>query len=181
MGSALWLGKKIISDIGKLHPSAWVMWQVVDNHISKEGMHGNKDYGMVDTLKGFWGAAVADHDNDTIVLTQKYYGLGQFTRYIRPGSTLITCGGDALAAYHPQDKTLTVVLINAAAKENTVTVDLSKLSSSGTSAQVVRTSGSIADGEHWAVQADLPVEKNCVRAVLSPNSITTLIISDVAL
>ena len=76
---------------------------------------------------------------------------------------------------------LAVVLINAGAKENTVTVDLSKLSSSGTSAQVVRTSGSIADGEHWAVQPDLPVEKNSVCAVLSPNSITTLIISDVAL
>ena len=181
MGSALWLGKKIISDIGKLHPSAWVMWQVVDNHISSEGMNGNKDYGMVDTLKGFWGAAVADHDNDAIVLTQKYYGLGQFTRYIRPGSTLITCGSEALAAYNPQDRTLSVVLLNTAAKENTVTVDLSKLSAPGTSAQVIRTSGSMASGEHWAPQPDLTVEDKRVCAVLPANSIATLIISDVSL
>jgi len=181
MASALWLGKKIISDIGKLRPSAWVMWQIVDNHISSEGMNGNRDYGMVDLQKGFWGAAVADHDNDTIVLTQKYYGLGQFTRYIRPGSTLITCGGNALAAYHPQDGTLTVVLVNTAGKETPVTVDLTKLSSSGSSAQVIRTSGSITEGEHWAQQADLPVVNGQVRAALPANSITTLIISDAAL
>ncbi len=180
MGAALWLGKKIISDIGKLQPSAWVMWQVVDNHISSEGMNRNKDYGMVDTRKGFWGAAVADHDNDAIILTQKYYGLGQFTRYIRPGSTLIRCGAEALAAFHLKEGTLSVVLLNTSGRENAVTVDLSKLSCAGASAQVIRTSGSMADGEHWARLEDLPIENKCIRAKLPANSITTLVIAGAA-
>ena len=181
MGAALWLGKKIISDINSLHPSAWVMWQVVDNHISNEGMNGNRDTGMVDVSRGFWGAAVADHDRETIILTQKYYGLGQFTRYIRPGSTLIPCGADALAAFHPDTGTLSVVLINASGKEKNSTVDLSKLSSPGTFAQVIRTCGSMAEGEHWNALADLPVENSRIRTTLAANSITTLIISDTAL
>lgn len=181
MGAALWLGKKIISDIGRLHPSAWVLWQVVDSHISSEGMHGNRDTGMVDVSRGFWGTAVADHDNDAIILTQKYYGLGQFTRYIRPGSTLIPCGGDALAAIHPEDGTLTVVLINAKAKENEATVDLRRLSSPGSSARVIRTSGSMAQGEHWAQLEDLAVTDGRILTTLAPYSITTLVVSGAAL
>ena len=181
MGSALWLSKKIISDIGKLHPSAWVMWQVVDNHISSEGMNGNKDYGMVDTSRGFWGAAVADHDNETIILTQKYYGLGQFTRYIRPGSTLITCGSEALAALNPKDGMLSIVVLNTSDKEKETRIDMTALSAVGETAQAVRTSGSMAQGEHWNAIGACPVENGILRTALAPNSITTFIIGGAAL
>ena len=181
MGSALWLGKKIISDIGQLRPSAWVMWQVVDNHISAEGMNGNVDYGMVDVNKGFWGSAVADHDNDTIILTQKYYGFGQFSRYIRSGSTLITCGSEALAAINPQDGTLSIVVLNTSDKEKDVRIDLTALSSVGAQAQAVRTSGSMAQGEHWAELGALPVENGVLCTALSPNSMTTFIVDQAAL
>ena len=181
MGSALWLGKKIISDIGKLHPSAWVMWQVVDNHISSVGMNGNKDYGMVDVNGGFWGAAVADHDRQTIVLTQKYYGLGQFTRYIRPGSTLITCGSEALAALNPKDGTLSIVVLNTSDKEKDVHIDMTAFSSIGGSAQAVRTSGSTESGEHWNAVGACPIENGTLRTALAPNSITTFIIGGAAL
>jgi len=181
MGAALWLGKKIIADVSLLSPSAWVMWQVVDNHISAEGFAGNADSGMVDLNAGYWGAAVADHDRQTIVLTQKYYGLGQFTRYIRPGSTLIPCGGDALAAYHPQRGTLTLVLLNAKARQAERRVDLSAFSRLGGSASVVRTSGSMESGEHWAQLDALPVTSSGLRVSLPPNSITTLIIEGVSL
>lgn len=179
MGAALWLGKKIISDITLLSPSAWVMWQVIDNHISADGFNGNADSGMVDTQKGFWGAAVADHDRQTIVLTQKYYGLGQFTRYIRPGSMLIPCGNTALAAYDTQEETLTLVLLNTQKREKKVSVDLSAFSQTGASAQVIRTSGSMEDGEHWAQLDDLPVLSSSLSASLAPNSITTLVIPSV--
>ena len=176
MGAALWLGQKIISDITLLSPSAWVMWQVIDNHISAEGFNGNADYGMVDTHSGFWGAAVADHDRETIILTQKYYALGQFTRYIRPGSLLIPCNKDTLAAYDPAAQTLTVVLLNPSNREKAVSLDLSAFSHLGNYAQVIRTSGSMENGEHWASADNLPVTAFSLRALLPPNSITTLIV-----
>ncbi|MGN1021465.1 MAG: glycoside hydrolase [Aristaeellaceae bacterium] len=179
MGAALWLGRKIISDLNALSPSAWVMWQAIDNHISAEGYNGNRDYGMVDVNQGFWGVAVADHDRGEIVLTQKYYGLGQFTRYIRPGSTLIHCGSDAIAAYDPADRELVIVALNTSAGERDVSFDLSSFDTVGDAARVIRTSGSMADGEHWACLDDIPLAGKTLTVRLRGNAITTFIIGGV--
>ncbi len=89
MGAGLWLANRIILDLNGLLPSSWILWQVIDNHISKDGYNGKKDSGMVNLNNGYWGIAVADHDNQNIILTQKYYAFGQFSRYIRPGYTII--------------------------------------------------------------------------------------------
>ncbi len=179
MGSALWIGNKIISDINALSPSAWVMWQVIDNHISREGYNGRKDSGMVNLNSGFWGAAVADHNKETIVLTQKYYGIGQFTRYIRPGSTIIHCGDSALAAYEKESQELTVVVINTQRKETACTIDLSAFQNVGSSVKVIRTSGSMEKGEHWAELPDITTADKKIQTTMPGNSITTLIISGV--
>ena len=176
MGSALWFGEKIISDINALMPSGWVMWQVIDNHISKDGYNGNRDFGMVDVNNGFWGIAVADHDKEEIVLTQKYYGMGQFTRYIRPGYTLISCGSDALAAYDKATGTLVIVTINPNPKAQTVNFDLSQFEAVGTAAHVVRTSGRTNNLEKWAELDDIATYEGGLVAELKSNSITTFII-----
>lgn len=179
MAPALWFGKKIISDMNALSPSAWVMWQVVDNHVSAEGYNGNRDSGMVDMSRGFWGVAVADHDNNEIILSQKYYGMGQFTRYIRPGSTIIHCGENALAAYDPDARQLTVVAVNDAGTRKTLQVDLSAFARSGNKVRVIRTSGSMENGEHWAELDSLQVTDGQFTADMSKNSITTWIVEDV--
>ena len=179
MGAALWLGQKIISDITALSPAAWVMWQVIDSHISAEGYNGNRDTGMVDVNGGFWGTAVADHDKEEIILTQKYYGFGQFTRYIRPGSTLIPCNKDALAAYDQENKTLTVVLLNTSDKDKTLSLNLSAFTLPDGSVQAIRTSGSMADGEHWTPVEGITAADGYILAPLKANSITTLVIDAV--
>ena len=179
MGAALWLGQKIIADLNALSPSAWVMWQVIDNHISAQGMNGNRDSGMVDVNQGYWGVAVADHDRGDILLTQKYYGLGQFTRYIRPGSTLIHCGSSAVAAYDPSARELVIVAVNASARERAVTFDLSSFAAVGASARAIRTSGSMAGGERWASLADVPLTGKALDVSLRGNAITTFVISGV--
>ena len=143
---------------------------------SSEGYNGNRDTGMVDVNGGFWGTAVADHDKEEIVLTQKYYGFGQFTRYIRPGSTLIPCNKDALAAYDADAQTLTVVLLNPSDKDKTLALDLSAFSVQSSGVQAFRTSGSIADGEHWSPMGGFTAADKRVIAPLKANSITTLII-----
>ena len=179
MGSALWFGEKIISDINGLMPSAWIMWQAIDNHISSEGYNGNKDSGMVNTQGGFWGIAVADHDNDEIILTQKYYGMGQFTRYIRPGYTLISCGSDSLAAYDRESGTLVVVAINPTRSEMMANIDLSQFESIGSTVKVIRTSGSSKRAEKWAELDDIYTYEDGFVAELKRNSITTYIIEGV--
>ena len=72
--------------------------QAIDNHICAEGYQGRTDSGMPDISGGYWGLAVADHDEQQLILTMKYYALGQFTRYIRPGYTIISGDEHSLAA-----------------------------------------------------------------------------------
>ncbi len=179
MGAALWMGKKIIADINDLMPTAWVMWQAIDNHISKDGFNGNQDSGMVNLKDGYWGIAVADHDKQEIILTQKYYGMGQFTRYIRPGSYLIPCTSDVLAAYDPESRTLTVVGVNTSARKKSVHMDLSAFSGMENRVQVIRTSGTAKRGEHWAELEPVSMDGNSFDAEMKGNSITTWIISGV--
>lgn len=179
MGAALWLANRIITDLNNLRASAWVIWQVIDNHISKNGYNGRKDSGMVNLKDGYWGVAVADHDNDKIILTQKYYGFGQFSRYIRPGYTLIGCYNNSVAAYDSKGKKLVIVATNTAGSNKTVDFNLSDFASVGYKVRVIRTSGSIDNGEHWAELSPLVPYGKGFNAELKANSITTFIVEDV--
>ena len=181
MGAGLWLAREIITDLNSLTPSAWILWQVIDSHICKDGYLGRRDSGMVNTEGGYWGTAVADHDLKRLVLTMKYYVFGQFTRYIRPGCRLLSVDGDAVAAEDPQRHRLVVVAMNAEARETTLHVDLSAFGNAfpaGTHVQVVRTSGTIASGEHWSELPGPDTDPGGFTAVLAPHSVTTFLIPE---
>lgn len=181
MGAALWLAKKIISDINGLSPSAWVLWQVIGYYISSGGYRGNQDPGMVDASRGFWGLAVSDHDKESIILTQKYYGFGQFTRYIRPGAKLIHCGEDALAAYDGEKGELAIVVLNELGHDKSCCFQLEGMEFLGKSVRGIRTSGGIESGESWAQLEKIPACGNGFSVELKANSITTFLLEGVRL
>lgn len=176
MGAGLWLASKIISDINCLSPSAWVIWLVIDCHVSKDGYNGNKDNGMPDTSKGFWGVAVADHDNEEIILSQKYYSFGQFSRYIRPNDTIIHCDKDTLAAFNEENKKLTIVCLNKSEKDEEREFFIEKFSKDFSKYITIRTSGSLNNGEHWENVGKGTVNKNIFKTKLKGYSVTTFII-----
>ncbi len=176
MSAALWLSKKIIYDINGLSPSAWVLWQVIDNHISEKGYMGNVDFGMPDITKGFWGLAVADHDKNEIILTQKYYAMGQFSRYIRPGDTIIHCNSNTLAAYTSETNKLTVVAVNCFKDAKELCFHFCGFESIGKKATIIRTSGDSENGEKWADIGTTKITDNKLYTELKGNSVTTFII-----
>ena len=182
MSAGLWLAEKIINDINAMEPSAWVLWQVIDTHVSKNGYKGRQDKGPLKLNGGYWGTAWADHDTEEIHLSQKYYAFGQFSRYIRPMSTIIKCDTDrksgckAIAAWNIYTDRLTIVCTNATAEEQILNIDLSGLDIKRGSSIQIRTSGSIAEGEHWAETKGPKIEKSNLRASLLPNSITTYLV-----
>lgn len=175
MGPALWLAERMTIDCNDLNASAWILWQAIDKHISKDGYNGNQDSGMPDISKGFWGLAVADHDNNKIILTKKYYAFGQYSRYIRPGMTMLKSSGSTLAAYDKENKQLVVVALNTSGGNKDVEFDLSGFGSIGSKAQVIRTSLT----ENWKNVGDLTTTGSGLQAALAPNSVTTFIIDDV--
>ena len=180
MAAGLWLAEKIITDIQALEPSAWVLWQVIDTHISKDGYMGRRDGGPLRTQGGYWGTACANHDTGEILLTQKYYAFGQFSRYIRPGAQLILCpterrsGVKALAA--KDKKTLTLVCTNTTSEPKEVEFNTEGLKLKGQVRQI-RTSGQFSDGEHWAETTLSKVNGSTLDVTLAPNSVTTFIVS----
>ncbi|MBR1529571.1 MAG: discoidin domain-containing protein [Oscillospiraceae bacterium] len=174
MGAALWLAGRITTDLNDLNASAWIMWQVIDNHISKTGYNGNQDKGMVDTSGGYWGVAVADHDNNTIILTKKYYAFGQYTRYIRPGMVMLNSSGSTVAAYDPDSGQLVIVAYNTSASASDMNFDLSGFAQTGTSAQAIRTSST----ENWKNIGNIALSGDMLRTSLAPNSVTTFIIEN---
>lgn len=179
MAAGLWLAEKIISDIQALEPSAWVLWQVIDTHVSKEGYKGRRDSGPLRTAGGYWGTAWADHDRNVIELTQKYYAFGQFSRYIRPGSTLILCStgrGSSCKVLAAKDRgSLTIVCTNTSASDADVCFELDGFRTKGKVRQI-RTSGSMADGEHWAESEGPEICNSQLKVTLIPNSITTFVV-----
>ena len=181
MAAGLWLADKIISDIQALEPSAWVLWQVIDTHISKDGYKGRKDGGPLKTQGGYWGTACANHDTGDILLTQKYYAFGQFSRYIRPGATLINCATDrrsgckVLAAVDKKRKTLIIVCTNTTANPKDIEFNTNGLELKGKIRQI-RTSGQFAEGEHWAESKISKASGTKLNVTLTPNSVTTYIV-----
>ena len=176
MGAGLWLANKMISDIQGLMPSAWILWQGIDNHISSEGYMGNQDFGMPDLERGYWGLTVVDHDNQQIHLTKKYYAFGQLSRYIRPGYCILNPEAQGiLAAYSQEEQKLVIVAVNAEETDREVGFSLTDFCYSGGTAQVIRTSQS----ENWAVLPELAVQKDMLRAALAPYSVTTFVIENV--
>ena len=175
MSSGLWLAQRITTDCNELNASAWVLWQLIDNHISSKGYNGNKDSGMPNIEGGFWGVAVADHDKDKIILSKKYYSFGQYTRYIRPGMTMLKSSGNVMAAFDKEKGQLVLVAYNTSGSANNMTFDLSQFDALGNSAKTIRTSPS----ENWKDVGNTTVSGGSMNVSLAPNSVTTFIINGV--
>ncbi|MBR5165733.1 MAG: discoidin domain-containing protein [Ruminococcus sp.] len=172
MAPGLWLSERITADCNGLNASAWILWQVIDKHVCAAGYNGKKDSGMVDMTKGFWGTAVCDHDQNKIVLSKKYYCFGQYTRYIRPGMTMLKSSGNTMAAFDDKNGQLVIVSYNTSAGKSDMVYNLSQFSACGTSAKAIRTSST----EDWADAGSLDISGGVLRASLEPNSVTTFII-----
>ena len=193
MTSALGLAERMMTDINGLGANAWILWNAIDMHADSELSKTTQDYKNIDALladvdesKGFWGIAFADHDNEKVILSKKYYGFGQISRYIRPGYSIIPAGNDAgvIAAYDKKGKKAVIVALNTDDEDVKRVFDLSQFASMGSEIQAVRTSGTLEDGENWADVSDSDdisanTKDRKFTAVLKANSITTYIVDGV--
>ena len=180
MGPALWLSEKIIEDMNTISPSAWVIWQIVAAYISRvPDKKGRLDMPeMPDLTKGFWGTAFADIDNEEIYLTQKYYAFGQFSRYIRPGMTIVHTDKSSLGAYDKNTGRLVLVCVNTKAQDEEISGVFHSFDKEMRKITPVRTSGNIKDGEHWN-ELETFNAKGEFTYTLKGNSVTTFIIDKI--
>lgn len=182
MGAALELATRISSNMYYLNPSAWIIWQAIGSYCSGQPFEGNMDpetlsQPELDT-NGFWGVAYADMDQEKVVLTKKYYGFGQFTRYIKKGDIILNRNTKTLTSYDKEKNELKIVAVNNTGSSQTVKYDVAGLSWKNPAAEVIRTSGDMASGENWKKLDYIAADNSGFQAELIPNSITTFIVKE---
>ncbi len=180
MGAALNFASQITNDLNSLQPSAWIMWQAIGSYCDVDNQFDPDTLTQKDLdTNGFWGVCYADMNNETIVTTKKYYAFGQYTKYIRPGDSLIaTDDYYTTASFNEDDGQIKIVIYNTSADDREVSFDLSAFDQSGDVVNVIRTSGDYETGENWAVLDDLSVEDGKVRATIKGNSVTTFVVNN---
>lgn len=90
------VARKLIDDMRFLMPSAWLDWQYVEEN--------NDQWGLLSTN---------DYNNGQAHPTKNYYVRAQFSRFIKPGSTIITSlDPNTLAALSPEEDKLILVAVN---------------------------------------------------------------------
>lgn len=182
MGAALALAVRIGENMALLNPSAWVMWQAIGSYCSTQPYEGNQDPDSLDQSEmdtnGFWGVAYADMDQEKVVLTKKYYGYGQYTKYIHKGDIILDHTSRNLTAYDKEKNELKIVAVNTTKSTQKMKYDIAGLSWNNPAVEVVRTSGDMATGENWKKLDYIAAGNDGFQAELLPNSITTFIVKE---
>jgi O-glycosyl hydrolase len=96
------IAMRIIRDMREMQPDGWIFWQ--ESEQAQVSLNKN------------WGLIHADFENGTeaYYLTKKYYAMEQYTKFIRPGYTMIDINNsDAVAFINAQDRKLVIVQRNA--------------------------------------------------------------------
>lgn len=102
--------------------------------------------------------------------------MGNFSKFIRPGSTIIGANNsNMLAAFNKDTNKLAIVVINDSTASADYSLDLSKFTSVGNSASVYRTSAT----ENLSQLSNINISDKTLSITAAPRSITTYEISNV--
>src|SRR5699024_8548215 len=126
MSSVMQLAERIIFDLRILQPIAWVYWQAIED----------------ETAKNNWGFIHSDfREGGSYEITKQYYAMGNFSKFIRPRSSIIlTTDGRTVAAYDEGEKRLTIVVRNELKGKKDLEYDLSEFHFETRLADVYKTS-----------------------------------------
>ena len=153
---AMWSAGLILKDLREMRAEAWLDWQVAGG--------------------GIWGVIDYTRSNQTSRMNKKGYAYAQFSRFIRPGSTIIASdNANTLAALVPATGSLVLVAVNAGTSPVAYAFDLGKFQSLPTAAQAYRTSST----QNLASLADVPVQSKSIALEAPALSVTTLVLKGI--
>ena len=161
-GSGLTMSHRILSDMKQMQPTAWIYWQVSDG--------------------GGWGMMVHDDnrrgpDAAHYTLSEKYWVMANYSRFLRPGYRFIDVGDDnTLAGYDAKTKTLVLVATNSGKADAPLSYDLSRFRRLPKTADVYRTSAT----ESLSKLPALPLDGQSLPTVAPAGSVTTYVLKQVS-
>ncbi|WP_405719399.1 ricin-type beta-trefoil lectin domain protein [Streptomyces sp. NBC_01537] len=169
--NALLMSRIVYKDFATAHDSAFQWWVALASGYGSDPYTRN-DEGWNDGLV-YYDPDYAANGNQTLYMTKRYYALGQYSKFVRPGAVLHNVtgapSGVEVTAYDHKG-TWTLVVNNHNAAETPLSLRFnSKADISATRA--VRTSAT----EDWAKVTPASVSGSTVSATLAPRSVTTYV------
>jgi len=167
-GTGIQMSDSILQDMTYLHPSAWVYWQAVD-----------------DSSAPGWGFLVnnlnAQPNSWTYTFNEKYYVMGQYSEFVRPGYQFIRMNNlsgqpDAAAFLDHATNTLVIVATNDQNTSESMTYDLSGFNSVGVSADEYQTTAYGGLNENLQSLPKVPIVDGNLSTNLPAQSVTTFVI-----
>jgi hypothetical protein len=162
MRPAIALSEEIISDINRLQPVAWVLWQAVEKQT--EAPAKGSDWGLIKM-------DYTDSSGKEINITAKYWAMANFSRFIRPGDRFVPVDDtDTVVAVKPDMQTVVMVHVNPGLYARRISINLP-----GKAAYEV--SSTVTDTTHHAVTVYSHKAFDGAGIIVAPNSVTTIVFS----
>lgn len=166
------LSRIIYKDFATAHDSAFHWWVALSEMIGTDP-YAKNDSGWNDGLI-YYDPDYATNGNQTLYFTKRYYALGQYSKFVKPGSVAHNVTGvpDGVeVSTYDRDGKWVVVVNNHNATDSSLKLHFNSKTPVRAS-QAVRTS---AD-ENWAKVAKPAVRGSTVSASLPGRSITTYVL-----
>ncbi|WP_432192567.1 glycoside hydrolase [Streptomyces sp. bgisy027] len=166
------LSRIIYKDFATAHDSAFHWWVALSEMIGSDPLARN-DQGWNDGLI-YYDPDYARNGNQTLYFTKRYYALGQYSKFVKPGSVMHNVTGlpDGVEASAYDRNGKWVVVVN---NHNTTGTDLDLHFNSRSPLRATKAVRTSAD-ENWANVARPPVKGGTVSAALPARSITTYVL-----
>ncbi|MFF2446960.1 glycoside hydrolase [Neobacillus sp. NPDC058068] len=172
--TGLGLSERITSDIQKLEPEAWVLWQAIEDEVNMDPKHENANWGLIQV-----DFDPKDFSNVKIYKNKKYYAMGNYSKFIRPGSQVINSNNSStLAAINKEDESVVIVYTNNTTEEKALNFDLSGFGTVQNEAKAVPYVTSSTD--NLAKKDAIKISNKKLSATVKPQSITTFVVSNVS-
>ncbi|WP_186580389.1 glycoside hydrolase [Aquibacillus kalidii] len=168
------LSERITSDLSNLESQAWVLWQAIEDEENMNAEHENMNWGLIQVdfdPEDF--STLEWHEN------KKYYAMGNYSKFIRPGYQVINADDtNTLAAIDKQGKQVVVVYTNQSESAQPIDIDISGFETIGDTAAATPYVTSATD--NIAEKASVKVVDESLSTTVAPKSVTTFVISDVS-
>jgi O-glycosyl hydrolase len=156
--NGLTTASRIITDLRNGHPQAWVYWQTIDSA----------------TGWGFIKNAEQNETNTSYTINQKYYVMGNFSRFIHPGYQFVgMTDGNSVAAYDGLG-TVVIVTLNNTTSPRALTYTLQNLPGGTWSATPYQTSAT----QNLAQLASFNIDGSQFATTLPADSVTTFVLTN---
>lgn len=160
--TGLTMAYQILNDLQNLQPKSWVYWQAVDNF-------------------GGWGFLNNVLDGSTnygYAFNEKYYVMGNFSKFLRPGYQFVKIGDANSVAAYDGNGTVAIVTASNTSTDQEVTYNLENLTSNMGSGPWTVTPYRTSSTENLAALPSFSISSPTFTSMINANSVTTFVVTN---